>query len=166
MTLKDYDRAEYYFNEIQGNGTFGDNLWSFFPIDSILVAYMYKKLGEEQTASEILTEYCESNEKRLNKNRWENYRVNLNLAFIHAIQDEKEKALNYLSETLRYGPPFWTDLTPINFYFENFLDEPEFKAFIKKGTDLKVDLQEQYKKMEGKGLIDLLAGSRNLEAGS
>ena len=166
ISLGEYGLAEQYYKQILDYGAFGDNIWSFFPIDSISIAFMYKKLGKKDTASDILMKYRKSNEKQLKESPWDLYRINLKLAFIHAIQGEKEKALHYLTETLKYGPPFWTDLTPINFYFENFLDEPEFKAFIKKGTDLKVDLQEQYKKMEGKGLIDLLAGSRNLEAGS
>lgn len=166
ISLGEYGFAEQYYKQILDYGTFGDNLWSFFPIDSISIAFMYKKLGKEDTASAILMKYLKSNEKQLKESPWDLYRINLNLAFIHAIQGEKEEALHYLSETLKYGPPFRTDLTPINFYFENFLDEPEFKAFIKKGTDLKADLQDQYKKMEGWGLIDLWAGRANPESGS
>ena len=86
----------------------------------------------------------------------ENMWTYLNLSSIHAILDEKEKALEYLAKAvdlrLMWG---WHDYLEINPLFENLHDDPEFKAIVKRAQDEKAAIRAQVQEMVDNGEIDL-----------
>ena len=93
-------------------------------------------------------------EKRLvnTENAW----TYLSLSSIHAILDEKEKALEYLTKAvdlgLLWGQHDFLTICPI---YEDLWDDPEFKALVKRAQDEKAAIRAQVQEMIDRGEIDL-----------
>ncbi len=154
MSDEKYGAAELYYNKFVEFGDFGENYWSRFVVDSVLLAYMNKELGNKEKALAMIKNYHLSLESQLVEN--ESFKIYINLASIHAIQEDKDKALQYLSEAVNHPHRVSDyDFTQINPYFEDLRDEPEFKAFVKRGMDEKASILAQFKEMKERGEIDL-----------
>ena len=75
---------------------------------------------------------------------------------IHAIQDEKEEALKYLSKAADIGLMLgWHDFIEVQPIFENLRDDQDFKVIVKRAQDEKAAIRAQIQEMIDKGEIDL-----------
>ena len=116
---------------------------------------MYKQIGREEEAILIL-DSCRTEFEDLMKNRGESWYTLYNLSFIYAHQNEKEKALRYLSKAIDIGMlTGWQDLLETILAYENLWDDPEFKAIVKRALDEKAALKAQLREMEERGELDL-----------
>ena len=74
------------------------------------------------------------------------------LTQIHAIQNERNKAINYLSEYAKLGfQTGWHDEIEIYPTFSNLWDDPEFKAIVKRAQEKKAAIRAQLREMEERG---------------
>ena len=148
VALKEFEQAEETLNlYLEDRGV----LSSF---DSINLAYMYKELGREEEALTILNSSQNSLERQLAENKTSG-RL-LILCMVHAVQEEKVKALEYLSEAVELGLLFgWHDYLEIHPIFENLRDDPEFKAIVKQAQEEKAGIRAQVREMEERGELDL-----------
>jgi len=124
--------------------------------DSVWIVPIYKALGKEQQALSILNS-CRSSLQNKLKER-EHWWTNLSLSLIHAMLDDKEKAVEYLSNAVDLGLKFgWHDFIEIYPPFENLWDDPEFKAIVKRAQDEKAAIRVQVREMEERGELDILS---------
>ena len=78
------------------------------------------------------------------------------LSSIHAILNEKDKAIMYLSEYAKLGfETGWQDEIEIYPHFTNLWDDPEFKAIVKRAQEKKEAIRAQLREMEERGEIYL-----------
>ena len=158
LALKEFDQAEQQINQLSElGGTFYLNDRFEYPHyigDSVLLAYMYKELGRENDARTILDNSRKNLENELAEDKlWFTY---LYLSFAHAVLDEKEKALDYLSNAGELGfQDGYHDLIQIHPIFENLRDNPEFKAIVKRAQQEKAAERAQIQEMIESGEIDL-----------
>ncbi len=123
----------------------------FGRLDTLYIVYLYKKLGNEEEASEILNR---SSVDKLTKNR--DWQTLVLLSVVHALKEEREEALQYLSDAAKLGfKGGWHDLIETYPFFENLRDDPEFKAIVKRAQDEKAALRAQVREMEERGELDL-----------
>jgi TolB-like protein/class 3 adenylate cyclase/Tfp pilus assembly protein PilF len=145
--LNNSDKSEYYLNQFISNN---NNYWH--PRDSIWIVYKYLKVDKNKDAIQFLNNYRISLENRLSGNisNW----VLLNLSAIHAMLNEKEKSLRYLSEAVELGQGS-TIFRLIEYYpfFENLKDDPEFKTIIEHNNDKLEKVQAQINQMRERGEI-------------
>jgi len=158
LVRKEFDLAEQYINQLsEGGYTFnlGDRYWYQQHIgDSVMLAYMYKELGREDEALTILNNSHKYLDSQLEEDK--NWLTYLILSFIHAILDEKEEALKYLSEVAELGfNEGFHDFIKIHPIFENLRDDPEFKAIVKRAQDEKAVIRARVQEMIDSGEIDL-----------
>lgn len=159
LALKEFKQAEQcinqlseagYINDLGTGGWFRQDLG-----DSVLFAYLYKELGNEHEASTILNAARNNFENQLAEEDevWWTY---FYLSMIHAIQDEKEVSLKYLSKAADIGlMRGWHDFIEAHPIFENLWDDPQFKALVKRARDEKEAIRAQVQEMIDKGEIDL-----------
>ena len=141
LLLGNLDQAEQYYNQWLnlGGGTKLQNAEDF--------AYLYKKLGKDQEAINMLNE---------GRAKWEEIPKNdryagtlASLSTIYALLDKKEESLKYLSQAVEKGKgcSYWRIDFETDPRFENLWDDPEFKAIMKRLKDKKQALQEEVRKM-------------------
>ena len=86
----------------------------------------------------------------------------LHLAIIHALKEEREESLQYLSDAAKLGFKLgWHDLIETYPFFENLRDDPEFKAIVKRAQDEKTALRAQVREMEERGYVMDLGSTTN-----
>jgi len=137
---KQFDQAEHQYSIFLNTGGIP------FYWDSIYLAYVYKELGRNNEAKAILFNARKSIENQLSQNRYFN-RVAW-LSVIHAIMDEKEVSLKYLSESLDFKQWFtWFEFLTICPIYENLHDDPEFKAIVQRAQDKKEAIRAQVQEM-------------------
>jgi len=142
-----FSQAEAYFN-LTFNVDEIAHSW-----DSAQIASVYKELGREQQALAILYRTRTSLQNKLKYS--ENWLYYLSLSQIHALLDEKEKALESLSNAVDLGLQMGShDLIKIYPPFENLWDEPEFRAIVKRAQDEKAAIRAQVQEMIESGEID------------
>ena len=74
------------------------------------------------------------------------------MSIIHALKEEREESLHYLSEASKLGfRGGWHDWIDIDPFFENLWDDPEFKAIVKQVQEEKAALRAQVREMEERG---------------
>ena len=74
----------------------------------------------------------------------------------HNILNEKEKALEYLSKAAEFGFTWgYHDIVEIYPSLENFRNDPEFQAIVKRAQDEKAAIRAQVQEMIESGEIDL-----------
>jgi tetratricopeptide (TPR) repeat protein len=143
--LEHYNEAELYFNQYLDEGI----VWES---DSVLIAFAYKKLGREHESDTILKSVLTSLEKKLLHTQ-PSY-IFRTLALLHAIQNEKEESLKYLSALLEMGQgTTWFHLAERNPIFKDLWDDPEFKAIVKRNNEKLEKVQAQINEMREKGEI-------------
>ncbi|MFC2126555.1 tetratricopeptide repeat protein, partial [Bacteroidota bacterium] len=148
IILGEYSQAEvHWIDYLDASGNPNAN-------DSVVLAFIYNELGREEEAITILMSSQNSLESRLAENKtWSRF---LFLSFNHAILDDKEKALEYLSKAAELGLPYgWHDLVEIHPIFKNLRDDPEFKAIVKRAQDEKAAQRAIVQEMIERGEIDL-----------
>ena len=121
------------------------------------MAFIYKKIGKEKEASEIIDNCKKSIENQLTKNLgiiFINSQLKMNLISIHLMLNEKEKALTYLNEAAQYDINIINGLEK-NPEFEKIHDDPEFKALVKQAQDEKASIWAQIQEMEKRGELNL-----------
>ncbi|MCK5279589.1 MAG: tetratricopeptide repeat protein, partial [Cyclobacteriaceae bacterium] len=141
---KEFDRAQKNLNSrLEQGGKFGR-------LDTLYIVYLYQKLGNEEEASAILNR---SSVNRLTENR--DWVTLILMSVIHALKEEREESLQYLSDAAKLGFTGgwrgWHDLIETYPFFENFRDDPEFKAIVKRAQDEKAALRAQVREMEERG---------------
>lgn len=143
-----YDKAEQYYNQLLDLGG-RPVIW-----DSIYLGFMYRKLGREQDVDEILNSIHNYLENRLVKCRCDF--VLYNLSVIHAILNEKEESLKYLSEAADLGQgSSWFDFLDYNPMLENLWDDPEFKIIVRGGQEKIETVRTKVMKMRKRGELSL-----------
>ena len=146
--LHEYKQAETAFNQLVEAGG------SPFILDSVHVAYSYKKLGKKSEAMAILENINSSYGNLLNKNA--NWFICLCMASVQSQLENKEEALQYLSKAIEFGlENGGHDFLVIDPTLENLRDDPEFKALVKRAQDEKAAIRAQVKEMIDNGEIDL-----------
>lgn len=131
-----------------------DSFGIFLPQDSILLAYAYLNLGRRQEANHILNSNRDTFEKRLMADT--NVFTLKTLASIHAILNEKEKSLEYLSKTLYREQEFASIAScAIDPRFKCLWDNPEFTEIIKRSREKAKSLRKKVNKMREQGEIIL-----------
>ena len=145
---EEFDQAEEYLNLwIENGNTLSVN-------DSIHLAYLIKELGKEQEAFTILYNARNSVESQLNKNA--GFSTYFNLARIHSILGEKDEALKYLSEAVKFGFEWgWQDFIEIDPTFENLRNDPKFQAIVKQARDEHAAIRAQVQEIMEQENIDL-----------
>ena len=145
---KEFDQAEEYSNlHLEQGGV-------LHLLDSVNLAYMYQQLGKEEEALAIMNRSQISYLKRLARNK--NSDTLLRLSIIHALKEEREESLQYLSDAAELGfLRGWHDFVEINPTFESLWDDPEFKASVKQAQEEKAALLEQVREMEARGELTL-----------
>ena len=148
LILKEFDLAEQFYTNFLYSGGTPDVR------DSIWLSYMYKKTGKGQAAMTLLKRCKISQEDQKVKNV--DFYLNLYLASIYALMDNKEAVLKNLTKSvdigLRWG---WHDFLEICPFFENLWDDSDFKAIVLRAQNEKATIRTQIRKMEQSGEIDL-----------
>ncbi len=122
--------------------------------DSVFIAYLYKNTTREKEASEIVQKSLNSYKRNSVTDKGSN--PYLFSSFLYAMMNEKEKALKQLSKAVDLGIIFGFYKLPVIVpFYENFRDDPEFKAIIKRIEDQKASQRALVKEMELRGEINL-----------
>jgi tetratricopeptide (TPR) repeat protein len=147
-----YNVAEQYINRYKEGYYSNRNI--IWDMDSVLIAFTYKKIGKEYESMSILNSVRSSLENKLHKGQ--SYYILSNLALIHAILNEKEESLKYLSALLEMGQgSTWFDLAERNPIFEDLWDDPDFKAILKGNREKLEKVQAQINEMRERGEIEI-----------
>jgi len=148
VNLKEFEKAERYYDQLIDSG---GHINQF---DSSTLAYMYRGLGQNEKAMNILNKVCNSFENILKSYSGDMRMYAIyNLPHIYACMDEKEKTLNALRE--RREKAGFIEVTENNPLFENLWDNPEFKEIIKTVKEEKAEIRAQIKELEERGEINL-----------
>ena len=137
---REYDQADKYYNQFVNAGG-STNVW-----DRVNIAFVYKKLGKENEAKAIIDKILSTSQgSKFYRSFW-----------IHALLDEREEAMMYLSKALE-GAAEWgyDDFLLIDPLFENLRDDPEFATIVKRAKDKKAAIRSQIREMEKRGELDL-----------
>jgi tetratricopeptide (TPR) repeat protein len=149
MAQKEFEQAqEYYkrFIEIGGVPEITDRIW---------LAYMYKNLNQEQEALTTLI-----NARMILQNQADKWPVSpptiIDLASVHALLDEKDKALKYLSDAADLGfIAGWHDYLPECPLFESLWDDPKFKTIVKRAREEKAAFRARIEEEVNLGKLEL-----------
>ena len=146
-----YSQAVSLYNNLNESiGSFGIPEY----VDSLWIVPAYESLGRKQEAYTILKSAQLSLQNSLKDE--ESWEVNFCLSQIHAMLDEKEKALEYLSKAtdlgLRWG---WQDVLANYPPFKNLINDPEFKAIVKRAQEEKAAIRTQVSEFEEQGKLDI-----------
>jgi len=160
LISKDFDGASQNLEKLMALGTgsyfweFGDPRWGWWMMDDILLAYFYNETGKKEEALVLLSETQLSLENLLTEDQ--SYVPFLNLSAIHAIRNEKEQALQYLSDAVDAGlMAGWHDLISTHPVFENIWDTPQFKVLLNRAREEKARDRERIDAMRDAGEIDI-----------
>ena len=131
MAQKEFEQAQGYYKrfiEVGGEPEITDRIW---------LAYMYKNLNQEQEALTTL-----NNARMVLQNLADKLPITpptiIDLASVHALLDEKDKALKYLSDAADLGfIEGWHDYLPECPLFEGLWDDPKFKSIVKQAREEK-----------------------------
>jgi hypothetical protein len=119
-----------------------------------MIAFTYKRLGKEPKSKNILNTIRTSLENTLRNDQ--SFSILRVLALFHAVQNEKEESLKYLSELVKMGQgTTWFDLVECNPLFKNLWDDPDFKAIIKKNKEKLEKIQAKINEMREQGEISI-----------
>jgi TolB-like protein len=147
--LGHYNEAEQYFNQLVDT-----DVSSVLELDSVMIAFTYKRLGKEPKSKNILNTIRTSLENTLRNDQ--SFSILRVLALFHAVQNEKEESLKYLSELVKMGQgTTWFDLVECNPLFKNLWDDPDFKAIIKKNKEKLEKIQAKINEMREQGEISI-----------
>jgi TolB-like protein/AraC-like DNA-binding protein/Tfp pilus assembly protein PilF len=145
--IGEFDQAKKYFNQyLDVGGTPSLN-------DSLLFAYIYKENGNLQEAEAILNNIRISPENKITHNNFFNY---LCPSMTHALLDDKEASMRYLSDVVEIGlRRGWHDLITVFPIYKNYWDDPEFEALVKQAQEERAAKRKQVDEMIERGEIDL-----------
>lgn len=131
-----------------------DRRIGFGIVDEFMLAYLYKEMGENQEADMILGKTRQSLLNLVSKRKsWWIYR---DLSLIYAMEGKNDETLKCLDEAIDLGLHLgWHDLIGIHPIYKDLLDNPEFKALVKKAQDEKAAIRAQVQEMVDSGEIDL-----------
>jgi tetratricopeptide (TPR) repeat protein len=148
MMLGSYDEAE---KSITKGFSYGEELYYASHPE---LALMYKKLGKQEEALSILNKLKLTVDNEFSKRkRIEYYYL---YSEIYSILNEKEKALNNLSEAVRIGLMDGdADLLLITPIFENLREDPEFIALAVEAKNQLEKKRAQVREMMEKGEFPL-----------
>lgn len=148
IILEEYEEAERTFNlYIDGGG-------ELYGSDKLGLSLIHHYYGREKEALTILDTIQHSTEARLSKLK--TVEDHLLISQVYAFLDEKEKALDHLSESVNIGLlGGWHDLLEIHPCFKNLRDDPEFKAIVKRAQVDKAAIRAQVQEMEEQGELNL-----------
>jgi TolB-like protein len=147
-TLKEFDEAERSYNQFITDGGIPSRM------DSIWLGYLYKQTGRDQKAFTVLTYTRNTLEKQMKSSKY--WFLYFNLSSTYALLDAKEKALEYLAESVNIGLKLgFHDFLNMDPVFESYRDDPGFKAILKKAQEDKAATREIIKNMEEQGELDL-----------
>ena len=150
MTGKYSQAVSLYNNLNESIGSFGIPGY----VDSLWIVPIYESLGRKQEAYRILKSAQLSLQNKLKDD--ESWEVNFCLSQIHAMLDEKEKALDYLSKAADLGFRWgWQDVLVNYPPFKNLINDPEFKAIVKRAQEEKAAIRAQVREFEERGELDI-----------
>lgn len=146
--IGEFDQAKKYFNQYLD---IGGTPWL---IDSLLFAYIYKENGNLQEAEALLNNISISLEDNLSQSKgWFTY---LCLSITHLLLEDKEASMRYLSDAVEIGLKWgWHDDITVFPIYENYWDDPEFKALVKQAQEERAAKRKQVDEMINNGEIDL-----------
>jgi tetratricopeptide (TPR) repeat protein len=146
--LGEFDKAKKYFNQYLDIG--GTPLL----FDSLLFAHIYKENGNLQEAEAILNNISISLENNLTRSK--DVLDYLSLSMTNALLDDKEASMRYLSDAVEIGlKRGWHDFIAIFPIYENYWDDPEFKALVKQAQEERAAKRKQVEEMIERGEINL-----------
>jgi TolB-like protein/cytochrome c-type biogenesis protein CcmH/NrfG len=107
------------------------------------LGYILRKMDLQSEAQELFDQSLKLNQKRIAEGD-ENSMVRREIAFLHAAQGEKEKALDWLQEAINVGwwGYFWDEKSPL---FENLRRESRFQQMM---AEVKAKADEMRKRVE------------------
>ncbi len=149
VSSADYERAEKYYKEFIEKGY---ELMSEF---KLTLAQLYLNTGREKEANMILGSLLSISKKQL-EIEGEHWHNTLMLSQIYASLDDRDKALEYLAKFFDFGVTWgWQDMAETHPIWENFGDDPEFNAIVRRSKDEKAAIRAKILEMEERGEIDL-----------
>jgi adenylate cyclase len=148
VLTEQFDQAEDLFKQ------YSDIQIDMFEWDSILLAFTYKELNKHQEAKTILNSRKTSLQDNLSQSKdWFTY---IRISMIHALLDEKEKSMQYLSSAVELGIKYgWHDFLPICPIYKEYWDDPDFKVLVKRSQEERAVKRKQVDEMIERGEINL-----------
>ena len=151
LSLNEFEKAEIYYKNAINSG------YKRTADDIIYLAYLYKETGRVEEALLLLNNsiLCDNDLLEGKIRSWDWVNIKSRLAAAHALKEENEKTLKYLSEVGNasiFGTPFNINSFP---GFDKLRSVPEFKALIKHNKNEQDSLKAQVKQMELRGEIHL-----------
>jgi len=149
VSAADYQLAEKYYNE------FIDKGYKTMSEFNVTLAWLYLNTGREEEAKDLLERVLSVYNKQL-EIEGEHWHNTLMLSHIYANLDERNKALEYLAKAFDFGVAWgWQDMIETHPQWENFWDDPEFKAIVQRCKDEKAAVRAKILEMEKRGEINL-----------
>lgn len=146
MYLKEYELAyKYYRKSIEAGRD------STYLLDRVTASYVLREMGRKDESDRALKSIY--NELKEMSRDHETSTSNLLMAFVYAMKDDKNKALEHLLRFERFGYSSWFNEIKIFPLLENLWDEPEFKALVQRIDNEKADLRKKIREMEARGEI-------------
>ena len=124
--------------------------------DSTFLAYVYYQQGKDKLAETVLNRIKNSLQHKRAEDIIMYFTNNLRLSYLHAILNENQEALKYLSQAVDDGTmhafDYFVELNPI---FAELRNDPEFQAVVKRIQDKKAAIRAQIREMEERGELNL-----------
>ncbi len=154
LAQKEFEQAAIQINQLSKNGStlyLGEGMWFKQHIgDSIMLAYLQKELGLIEESNQILDHSSQTLIKQLEKHS--TWWCNFYLSMIHAIKEENDKALQYLSTAAALGFQIgWHDYINIHPVFENLRSNPQFNEIVKHAQNEKAEIRARLNERVEKG---------------
>jgi TolB-like protein len=145
---KEFDKALRDVDELKGSVS------QFSTIDSVYTSYLYKNIGRDKEADNIIAQTLKSFKKLSLTDKGST--PYLFSSYLYGMSGNKEKSLENLSKAIDIGL-YWGSFNVLDRmpFYDSYKNDPEFKAIVKKAKDKAAKSRSEIDEMRKQGEIDL-----------